>query len=230
MSVWDLGCIAAPSLICLDLCNLEPQVRILEDAGMELLHVDILDGHFSPSMPIGLDTIRQLRKKVTVPFDVHLMATRQDFFIDELIDMGVQQILFHPETSDHPDHLLNKIQAAGIRAGLALKPGTPVSTLDYLIEKCDAILLMQINPGFAGFKSEGKVIYAERKILDLHELIKARNPKTIVEIDGRVSVKDIEKFGNKEVNVFVSGTSSLDLNDLPGSMKKLLLATAALRK
>ncbi len=226
MNVWNLRCIASPSMICLDLCNLESQVHLLETAGMEVLHVDILDGHFSPSMPIGLDTVRQLRKKTSVPFDVHLMATDQDFFIDELIDMGVQQIIFHPETAAHPDHFLNRIKAAGIRAGLALKPGTPVSSLEYLIDKCDAVLLMQINPGYAGFKSEGKVPYAERKIMDLHELIERRKTETLVEIDGRVSIQDIEKYGGKEVNVFVCGTSSLNLNDLPGSMKNLLNITA----
>lgn len=230
MEVWKLGCIATPSLICLDLCNLELQVRLLEDAGMELLHVDILDGHFSPSMPIGLDTVRQLRKKTQIPFDVHLMVTKQEFFIRELIDIGVQQILFHPETADHSDHLLNMIKSAGIRAGLALKPETPVGNLQYLIEKCDAVLLMQINPGFAGYKHEEKVPYADRKIKDIAELVSFRNPQTIVEIDGRVSVQDIKMYGGKEVNVFVCGTSSLDLSDLPGSMKKLNQLTARQRQ
>ena len=221
MEIWKRRCIAAPSLICFDLCNLESQVHLLEKSGTDLLHVDILDGYFSPSMPLGLDTVRQLRKKVSLPFDVHLMAREQNFFIDELLDMGVQQIIFHLETADHPDHLLNKIKNAGIRAGLALKPSTPVSQLEYLIEKCDAVLLMLINPGFASAKGEKQVPYAGRKLKDLHSLIQKSGVDTLVEVDGRISIEDIKQYGGREANVFVCGTTAIDRNDIFGSVEKL---------
>ena len=154
-----------PSVIsCCDPCNLERSVRMLEAEGIPALHVDILDGHFSPSMPLGLDAVAQLKTKTALPFDVHLMATEHDFFVTELIGMGVEQIVFHVETERHLDYRLNQIHEAGIRAGVALKPATPLSTLDYVLEKCDAVLLMLINPGYAQCRAEGQVPYAARKI------------------------------------------------------------------
>ena len=139
MSIWDERCILASSLIsCCDLCNLEQSVKTLEDGGIELLHVDILDGHFSPSMPLGLDTVAQLRTRTSMPFDVHLMASENDYFVRELLDIGVEQLVFHAETERHIDNRLNQIHAAGARAGIALKPATPLSVLDYVLEKCDA--------------------------------------------------------------------------------------------
>ena len=116
MSVWEEKCIISPSLICLDMCNLESQIRILEQSGINVLHVDILDGHFSPSMPLGLDTVKQLRKKTNLEFEAHVMVTEPQFFIDELIEAGASQIVFHIETCDHVDGMLNYIHSKGIRA------------------------------------------------------------------------------------------------------------------
>ncbi len=127
---WKKCCLFSPSLICFDLCNLERDVHLLDASGIELLHVDILDGHFSPSLPLGLETVRQLRQKTKLQFDVHLMATANENFVDELLDIGVQQLIFHVETEPHVDNLLNKIKSRNVRAGVALKPGTPVSVLD----------------------------------------------------------------------------------------------------
>ena len=123
MSIWDERCILAPSLIsCCDLCNLEQSVKTLEDGGIELLHVDILDGHFSPSMPLGLDTVAQLRTRTSMPFDVHLMASENDYFVRELLDIGVEQLVFHAETERHIDNRLNQIHAAGAQSRLRAVP------------------------------------------------------------------------------------------------------------
>ena len=187
MSVWSEKCVISPSLICLDMCNLESQAKTLEQSGIELLHVDILDGHFSPSMPLGLDTVRQLRARTKLTFDCHLMVTEQDYFVDELLDIGVDQIVFHAETQPHIDGMLNRIHARGVRAGVALKPATPLSTLEYVLEKCDAVLLMLINPGYAFMKGEQQVAYADRKIRALREMIDRRGLDTKIELDGRIS-------------------------------------------
>ena len=215
-------CIFAPSLICFDLCNLEQQVKILDDAGVRVLHVDILDGHFSPSMPLGLDTVRQLRNKTDMLFDVHLMATQQDFFIDELLDIGVQQITFHIECEKHVDRQLNRIKDAGVRAGVALKPSTDIRGMEYILEKCDVILLMLINPGFADMGSESQVPYAEHKIRDLRNMIQCRGLDIKIEIDGRVSVQDIEKYAPELVDIFVTGSTCIKRNDFEASFKSLL--------
>ena len=221
MSVWNEKCIISPSLICLDMCNLESQVRILEDNGIKALHVDILDGHFSPSMPLGLDTVRQLRAKTSLEFDCHIMVTEQDYFVNELLDIGVQQLIFHAETQPHIDGMLNRIHAAGVRTGVALKPATPLSTLDYVLEKCDSVLLMLINPGYAFVKGEKQVSYAERKISELRKMIDSRGLDTKIELDGRISPKNIQDWGGGLADIYVTGSTCLKRDDLSGSLKEL---------
>ena len=220
-SIWEEKCIISPSLICLDMCNLESQVKIVEKSGVNMLHVDILDGHFSPSMPLGLDTVRQLRAKTDLAFDCHVMVTEQDYFVDELLDIGVQQLIFHAETQPHIDGMLNRIHAKGVRAGVALKPSTPLSTLEYVLEKCDSVLLMLINPGYAFVKGEKQTVYAERKIKDLRMMIDERGLNTKIELDGRISSKNIEDWGGGLADIFVTGSTCLKRDDLEGSFTAL---------
>lgn len=221
MSVWEEKCIISPSLICLDMCNLESQIRILEQSGINVLHVDILDGHFSPSMPLGLDIVRQLRQKTDMFFDCHVMVENQDFFVDELLDIGVQQIVFHAETQPHIDGMINRIHAKGVKAGIALKPSTPLSTVEYVLDKCDSVLLMLINPGYAFLKGEKQVAYADRKIRQLRQMINERGLDTKIELDGRISPDNIRTYGKDLADVFVTGTTCLDRNDLLGSFARL---------
>ena len=221
MSVWEEKCIISPSLICLDMCNLERQIRILEQSGIQVLHVDILDGHFSPSMPLGLDTVRQLRQKTDMFFDCHVMVENQDFFVDELLDIGVQQIVFHAETQPHIDGMINRIHAKGVKAGIALKPSTPLSTVEYVLDKCDSVLLMLINPGYAFLKGEKQVAYADRKIRQLRQMINERGLDTKIELDGRISPDNIRTYGKDLADVFVTGTTCLDRKDLTGSFARL---------
>ena len=221
--IWSEKCVLSPSLIsCCDLCNLEPSVRQLERAGIEMLHVDILDGHFSPSMPLGLDTVRQLRKKTDMIFDFHVMTTSHDFFIEELLDIGVEQLVFHGEMEPHMDHRLNQIRSKGVRAGIALKPATPLSTLEYVLEKCDAVLLMLINPGYAQNKGEGQVPYAARKVRELRSMIQSRGLDTKIILDGRVSKQNMEAFVPDGIaDIFVAGSTCLDKTNLEESAKAL---------
>ena len=213
MSVWNERCIISPSLICLDMCNLESQVRVLEQSGIELLHVDILDGHFSPSMPLGLDTVRQLRARTDMVFDCHVMVTEQDYFVDELLDIGVQQIVFHGETQPHIDGMLNRIHARGVRAGVALKPATPLSELEYVLEKCDTVLLMLINPGYAFVKGEQPVPYGGRKIRELKKMIEERGLDTKISLDGRISPEVVRTYGKDLADQFVIGSTCLKKGD-----------------
>lgn len=218
--IWNERIILSPSLIsCCDLCALTDSVQLMESKGIKSLHVDILDGHFSPSMPIGLDTVRQLRKRTSMVFDVHVMTSSNEFFVDELIDMGVDQIVFHGEAEKHLDYQLNKIHSAGLRAGVALKPGTSLTVLDYVIDKCDAVLLMLINPGYAQNKSEGQVPYAMRKLNDLHDMISSRGLNTRVIIDGRISKQNLEYcIPSGLADTFVLGSTCLDKNNLATSI------------
>ena len=221
MSIWNEKCILSPSLICLDMCNLESQIKELEVASIKMLHVDILDGHFSPSMPLGFETVKQLRAKTDMEFDAHVMVTKPDYFVDELLDIGVQQIVFHIETAPHVDGMLNRIKSKGVKAGVALKPSTPLSALEYIIEKCDTVLLMLINPGYASSAAEKQVAYADRKICELRSMIRDRGLPTKIEIDGRISPANIEAYGNGDVDIFVVGSTCINRNAIAQSMQKL---------
>jgi ribulose-phosphate 3-epimerase len=211
----------SPSLICLDLCNLENQVHILEDLNVKMLHVDIIDGYFSPSMPLGLDTVRALRKKTSLFFDVHLMANNNDYFINELLDIGVDQLVFHAETERHIDAALAKIHGGGVRAGIALKPSTPLTVLDYALERCDPVLLMLINPGDAGHSGEKQIPYGQRKTADLRRMIDGRGLKTKISLDGRISKKNIAYYKNS-ADIFVIGSTCLQGQDTASGIRQIM--------
>ena len=220
--IWNESCILSPSLICLDMCNLEREVKTLEKAGIKMLHVDILDGHFSTSMPLGLDTVRPLRAKTDMFFDCHVMVTEQDYFVDELLDIGVDQIVFHGETQPHIDGMLNRIHAKGVKAGVAWKPATPLSELEYVLDKCDTVLLMLINPGYAFVKGEKQVTYADRKIRELRKMITDRGLKTKIEVDGRISPDNIRTYGKSDVDIFVTGSTCIKKDNMEQSLEDLM--------
>ena len=199
----------SPSLICMDLVNLETSVKELEAAGCEMLHVDVLDGYFSPSMPIGLDTIRQLRKKTDLYFDAHVMAVDNTYFMEELADIGVGRMCFQAETERHLSRKLSWLKEKGIEAGVALAPGTSVETLRYVLEQCDFVLLMMINPGFASSVGETMLSGMKEKISDLRKLIEEQKTDTTITIDGRTYLDVIPDYMRRGASTFVAGTSAL---------------------
>ncbi len=199
----------APSLICCDLCNLERDVSALEQLGVDYLHVDFLDAHFSPSMPMGIEVVKQLREKTRLPFDVHLMVENNEFFIQEMVKIGVQRICFHYESALHVDRLLSMIRDNGIQPGIALTPTTPLSVLEYCLERIDFVLLMLINPGFAGSKSETQVPYAVKRVTDCKQYLTERGANIPIEIDGRVSFDNIPHLVAAGAETVVAGSSSM---------------------
>ncbi|MFH1880145.1 MAG: ribulose-phosphate 3-epimerase [Bacillota bacterium] len=213
----------SPSVISVcDMMRLADSVQALEAAGVLMLHVDLLDGYFSPSLPLGLDAVRALRKATNLALDCHIMAVRNEFFIRELLDIGVEQIVFHMETEPHTDYWLNEIHAAGGRAGVALKPATPLCALEYMLEKCDVVELMLINPGYAGSKGEAQVSYADRKVRELRALIDSCGLSANIELDGRISWENIAAFGQGAAQIFVAGSTCLDKGDLYASAARLV--------
>ena len=140
--------------------------------------------------------------------------------VKKVMDIGVEQIIFHAETQRHIDGMLNRIHAAGARAGVALKPSTPLSTLDYVLEKCDSVLLMLINPGFASAKNESQVPYADRKIRELRELIDRRGLDTRISLDGRISRRNVLDWGDV-ADQFVLGSTCLRRGELEQSLAEM---------
>lgn len=198
--------LVAPSIMCADLCNLESDIKALESVGVDLLHFDLMDAHFVPNMPIGLELLSQLRPKTDCPYDVHLMVEDNDFFISKLSEIGVQQITVHAESAIHLDRTLGLIRDYGIKAGLALNPATPIDTITYVLDRIDYILIMTVNPGFAG---QSIVPSALQKIADCQEFLQQRGLPLPIEVDGNVSFENIPKMVGAGANILVAGSSSI---------------------
>ncbi|MEC7867191.1 MAG: ribulose-phosphate 3-epimerase [Candidatus Poribacteria bacterium] len=200
------GVLVAPSIMCADLCNLESDVKALESIGVDLLHFDLMDAHFVPNMPIGLELLSQLRPKTDCPYDVHLMVEDNDFFISKLSEIGVQQITVHAESALHLDRTLGLIRDCGIKAGLALNPATPIGAINYVLDRIDYILIMTVNPGFAG---QSMVPSALQKIADCQTFLQQRDVSLPIEVDGNVSFENIPKMVGAGANILVAGSSSI---------------------
>jgi ribulose-phosphate 3-epimerase len=196
----------SPSMMCADLCHLERSVRLLEDVGVDMLHFDLMDAHFVPNMPLGLELIRRVRRITDLPFDVHLMVDDNDFFIGKLADIGVQYISAHVESAPHLDRTLSLIRDSGALAGAALNPATPVTDLQYVLDRLDFVVIMTVNPGFAGQKLVPATI---QKIADCRALLDANGLDIPIQVDGNVSFGNIPAMVGAGGDILVAGTSSL---------------------
>lgn len=198
-----------PSVICCDLCNLETEVKALKKAGVQSLHIDVLDGAFSPSLPVGLDTFIQLSKKIDLPFDVHIMSNNNEWFIDECLKMKPERICFQCEGEKHIEAMLSKIKAAGVKAGVAFAPSTPISQIGYAINDCDFVLLMRIEPGYASHKGIDAYSYMNQKVIDTRAILDQGKKNRDIVIDGRVSFDVIEDLTKLGATCFVCGSKSI---------------------
>lgn len=196
----------SPSLMCADIRRLGEEVETLEEIGVDLLHFDLMDGHFVPNMPMGLGVLAALRGTTGLPFDVHLMVEKNDWFIEEIAAIGADQISVHAESAVHLDRSLSLIGSHGIRAGVALNPATPLAALDYVLDRVDVVLLMAVNPGFAGQKLVPATL---GKIAHCRAYLEERGSPALIEVDGNVSFENIPAMVAAGADILVAGTSSL---------------------
>lgn len=220
--------VISASLICCDLCNIEAELNRLESAGVDYLHVDLIDGHFSPSMPMGIEVVQQARTRTDLPFDVHLMVQNNEFFIREMLKVDVRRISFHYESAFHVDRLLSVIRDHGVQAGIALTPTTPFSVLEYCLDRLDFVLLMLINPGFAGQKGESQVPYARRRVSDCRNYLRERGLDIPIAVDGRISFDNIPGLVAAGATDLVAGSRSAFLpgGTLAGNVARMRKAIA----
>ena len=201
-----VGVTIAPSLMCADLCRLSESVKELEDHGIDILHIDIMDARFVPNMPLGLETLKQLRSMTDLPYDVHLMVEDNGFFIERFAEIGARMISVHAESAIHLDRTLGLIRSHGIRPGVALTPASPLSTIEWVLDQLDFVLLMTVNPGFAGQELvEGSL----RKIADCRRLLEDRGIEIPIEVDGNVGFENIPEMVSAGAEILVAGTSSV---------------------
>lgn len=202
----ETGVKISPSLMCADQANLAAEVSALEAIGADMIHLDIMDAHFAPNMPMGLGALSDLRGRTSLPFDVHLMVEDNDWFISQLAEIGVQQVAVHAESARHLDRTLGLIRDIGAEAGVALNPATPLDILEHVLGRLDFVLLMTVNPGFAGQKL---VPSAFEKIAACRDFLAARDANVPISVDGNVSFENIPPMVGAGAGILVAGTSSI---------------------
>jgi ribulose-phosphate 3-epimerase len=216
----------APSILSADFAQLGAEVGAIAAAGADYVHVDVMDGHFVPNLTIGPMVVKALRPHAKLPFDVHLMIAPVDPYVAEFAQAGADIITFHPEAGAHPHRTVQLIKSLGKKAGLSLNPGTPISTIDWLLSEIDLVLVMSVNPGFGGQRfiesSLGKIKELRRRIDAVSEAQRGR--PIDLEVDGGINIDTARLVIAAGADVLVAGTATFQ-----GGPGKYAANIAALR-
>ncbi|MGE0638793.1 MAG: ribulose-phosphate 3-epimerase [Thermoanaerobaculia bacterium] len=208
----------APSIIAADYTDLAAGLRACEEGSADFVHVDVMDGHFVPNLTIGPPVVAALAKKSRVPLDLHLMVANPDRLLDDYLASGVTRVAVHWEAAPHLDRLLARIRQAGVRAGVALNPASPVEWLTDILPACDYVLLMSVNPGWSG---QPFLPYVLDKARRLHEHIVARRLGTTLEIDGGIGPENVRAAVEAGIRTIVAGSSVFGSDDPVAAQRRL---------
>ncbi|HIT33599.1 MAG TPA: ribulose-phosphate 3-epimerase [Candidatus Faecousia intestinigallinarum] len=203
----------SPSLMCIDFAKIEQTLRIFEENGIDYLHIDIMDGEFVPNYALGINFCDQIRKLTKIPLDIHLMINRPDLKLDCFNIQPNEFVSVHWESTPHVQRTLAAIRAEGAKAMLAINPATPTEVIKYLLQDIDGILVMTVNPGFAG---QPLVPAMLQKIRDTRNLLEGTGHTDVeIEVDGNVSFENAKLMREAGATMFVGGSSSIFFTQLP---------------
>lgn len=194
----------APSILSADFSKLGDEIESVEEAGADWIHVDVMDGHYVPNITMGPAIVEAVKRVTSLPIDVHLMIENPDLFIQDFADAGATMISVHVETCIHLNRTIQIIKEAGVSAGVVLNPSTPISSIDWVLEYVDFVLIMSVNPGFGGQKFISNSL---AKIKALRRIIQDRGLSTLIQIDGGVKEENIENISLAGADVFVAGSA-----------------------
>lgn len=194
----------APSILSADFSRLGEEITEVDQAGADVIHVDVMDGHFVPNITIGSLVVKAVRKITDLPLDVHLMIENPDQYLEDFAEAGADWITVHVETGYHLHRTIHRIKELGKKAGAVLNPATPIETLDYILEDIDLVMLMSVNPGFGG---QSFIQSSLDKIRRLKKIIDDRGLNVGIEVDGGVNPKTIGAVFEAGANIFVAGSA-----------------------
>jgi ribulose-phosphate 3-epimerase len=216
----------APSILASNFAKLGDEIRAVQAGGADVIHVDVMDGHFVPNITIGVPVVASLHKATRLPLDVHLMIERPEEYIEDFAKAGAGRILVHQEATVHLDRALTMAREHGAQAGAVINPATPVATLTDVLDKVDTVLVMSVNPGFGGQKF---IPQAFEKIRQLNQWRARYNAAFRIEVDGGVDAENVAQLAQAGANTFVAGTSIFHTPDPAAAVRQLRkLATEAL--
>jgi ribulose-phosphate 3-epimerase len=207
----------SPSILSADFSNLINDVLKVERSGADMLHIDVMDGHFVPNITIGPLIVEALRPKSNLIFDVHLMIENPDNYIPVFAKSGADIISVHAETCIHLHRTIQNIKSQGVKAAVALNPATPLSVLDYILEDVDMILLMTVNPGFGG---QSFIKNSLEKISDLRAMIEARGLSIDIEVDGGINLNNLKEVVEAGANVIVAGSAVFGAENVEETVRR----------
>jgi ribulose-phosphate 3-epimerase len=219
-----MSVLIAPSILSADFAALGSQIAAAERGGADLIHVDVMDGHFVPNITIGPPVVRSVKRVASVPLDVHLMITDPDRYIEAFVDAGASMVSVHVEVLPHLHRTVHAIKALGVRAGVVLNPATPVDTLSEIAADVDFVLVMSVNPGFGG---QSFIARSDRKIAAVRALLDRAGNRSPVEVDGGVDRHNVARVVAAGAEIIVAGSAVFGAGDPERDTRELKAAALA---